>query len=118
VAVAYAGQPLPFVGSLLGENTPGGILRPEFDNQLIAGRLTMKTSLEEREGQRLVGHGHVHCAVPTWTTTSFEGWLTPHALWATTRTKYVPGGACVATGEPVIRAITRSLSPLADPTCT
>jgi cytochrome c oxidase subunit 1 len=34
--VAYAGQPLPIIGGLLGENAPGGILLPEFYNQLGA----------------------------------------------------------------------------------
>jgi cytochrome c oxidase subunit 1 len=33
---AYAGQPLPFVGGLLGDNAPGGIVTPEFYNQLGA----------------------------------------------------------------------------------
>jgi cytochrome c oxidase subunit 1 len=34
--LAYAGQPLPLVGGLLGDNAPGGILTPEFFNQLGA----------------------------------------------------------------------------------
>jgi cytochrome c oxidase subunit I len=33
---AYAGQPLPLIGGLLGQNAPGGILLPEFYNQLGA----------------------------------------------------------------------------------
>jgi len=33
---AYAGQPLPVIGALLGDNAPGGILLPEFYNQLGA----------------------------------------------------------------------------------
>ncbi len=33
---AYAGQPLPFIGGWLGANAPGGILLPEFYNQLGA----------------------------------------------------------------------------------
>ncbi|MEW6321962.1 MAG: cbb3-type cytochrome c oxidase subunit I [Acidobacteriota bacterium] len=33
---AFAGQPLPLVGGLLGENAPGGIMLPEFYNQLGA----------------------------------------------------------------------------------
>ncbi|HLG53896.1 MAG TPA: cbb3-type cytochrome c oxidase subunit I [Vicinamibacterales bacterium] len=34
---AYAGEPLPFIGGLLGEaNAPGGIVAPEFYNQLGA----------------------------------------------------------------------------------
>src|SRR5262245_61099117 len=33
---AYAGEPLPIIGGLLGENAPGGILLPEFFNQLGA----------------------------------------------------------------------------------
>jgi cytochrome c oxidase subunit 1 len=33
---AYAGLPLPMIGGLLGENAPGGILLPEFFNQLGA----------------------------------------------------------------------------------
>src|SRR5262245_31384027 len=34
---AYSGQPLPFIGGLLGEaNAPGGIVSPEFYNQLGA----------------------------------------------------------------------------------
>jgi cytochrome c oxidase subunit 1 len=34
---AYSGQPLPFIGGLLGEaNAPGGIIAPEFYNQLGA----------------------------------------------------------------------------------
>lgn len=35
--LAYPGQPIPFIGSLLGEaNAPGGIMLPEFYNQLGA----------------------------------------------------------------------------------
>ena len=35
--LAYPGQPLPFIGGLLGEdNAPGGIILPEFYNQLGA----------------------------------------------------------------------------------
>ena len=34
---AYAGEPLPFIGGLFGEaNTPGGVVAPEFYNQLGA----------------------------------------------------------------------------------
>jgi hypothetical protein len=34
---AYSGQPLPFLGGLLGEvNAPGGVISPEFYNQLGA----------------------------------------------------------------------------------
>jgi len=34
---AYSGQPLPFFGGLLGEaNAPGGVISPEFYNQLGA----------------------------------------------------------------------------------
>ncbi len=33
---AYAGLPLPVIGGLLGDNAPGGILLPEFYNQLGA----------------------------------------------------------------------------------
>jgi cytochrome c oxidase subunit 1 len=33
---AYAGAPLPVIGALLGDNAPGGILLPEFFNQLGA----------------------------------------------------------------------------------
>jgi cytochrome c oxidase subunit 1 len=34
---AYSGQPLPMIGGLLGEtNAPGGIISPEFYNQLGA----------------------------------------------------------------------------------
>jgi cytochrome c oxidase subunit 1 len=33
---AYAGAPLPLIGGLLGDNAPGGILLPEFFNQLGA----------------------------------------------------------------------------------
>jgi cytochrome c oxidase subunit 1 len=33
---AYAGQPLPLLGGLLGDNAPGGIVTPEFYNQLGA----------------------------------------------------------------------------------
>ena len=35
--LAYPGQPIPFIGGLLGEaNAPGGIMLPEFYNQLGA----------------------------------------------------------------------------------
>src|SRR5689334_16080527 len=35
--LAYPGSPIPIIGALLGErNAPGGIMLPEFYNQLIA----------------------------------------------------------------------------------
>src|SRR5258708_39339335 len=35
--LAYPGEPIPFIGSLLGEDrAPGGIMLPEFYNQLGA----------------------------------------------------------------------------------
>src|SRR5262245_4928269 len=35
--LAYPGQPVPMIGGLLGEqNAPGGVILPEFYNQLIA----------------------------------------------------------------------------------
>ena len=50
---------------------------------------------------------------------SLEGMLVPHAFWARTRTKYVPGGAGVPTDVTGPAAATnRSDRPGADPTST